>query len=272
MLYVTLGVKPPPSWTSGRGSGAGGGGASKRASLGPTDTSSLQELLKVSAVAAAAAAAAASSGGGGDSSAAASSAAGSACAAAVAATGTGDPAVAAAAAASVVAGSAGGGGSSAEAGGAAGSTCGATATRDATSAAAAAAAGGSIRGDSGGGTFRRAPTILTEVREMGSQRLFLKIQWVLCWASTILLNFEQQQRNGRATSLWTSTVVCQHGDGTNVANAKPVALMVVLPPTQFSGTAPLRVSNGYLFLVDPVGTGADPSSSFRGENNAAPNI
>ncbi|CAM9611068.1 unnamed protein product, partial [Ectocarpus sp. 8 AP-2014] len=35
MLYVTLGVKPPPSWTSGRGSGAGGRGASKRASLGP---------------------------------------------------------------------------------------------------------------------------------------------------------------------------------------------------------------------------------------------
>lgn len=56
MLYATLGVKPPPSWMSGRG--GGGRGASKRASLGPTDTNSLQELLKVSAIAAAAASAA----------------------------------------------------------------------------------------------------------------------------------------------------------------------------------------------------------------------
>lgn len=62
MLYATLGIKPPPSWKSGRGGGGGGGGAgargaSKRASLGPTDTNSLQELLRVSAAAAAAAAA-----------------------------------------------------------------------------------------------------------------------------------------------------------------------------------------------------------------------
>lgn len=44
MLYSTLGVTPPPSWNS--SGGGGGGGASKRASLGPTDTTSLQELLK----------------------------------------------------------------------------------------------------------------------------------------------------------------------------------------------------------------------------------
>ena len=62
MLYATLGVKPPPSWKSGRSGGGGGGaagarGASKRASLGPTDTNSLQELLRVSTIAAASAAA-----------------------------------------------------------------------------------------------------------------------------------------------------------------------------------------------------------------------
>ena len=50
MLYNTLGIAPPPSWNS---SGGGGGrGASKRASLGPTDTTSLQELLKGSGAAA----------------------------------------------------------------------------------------------------------------------------------------------------------------------------------------------------------------------------
>ena len=47
-----MGVKPPPSW---RSSGGGDGrhvvpprgGTSKRVSLGPTDTGSLQELLEV---------------------------------------------------------------------------------------------------------------------------------------------------------------------------------------------------------------------------------
>ncbi|CAM9111170.1 unnamed protein product [Pylaiella littoralis] len=60
MLYATLGVKPPPSWMSGRG--GGGRGASKRASLGPTDTNSLQELLRVSAIAAASSAVTAAGG------------------------------------------------------------------------------------------------------------------------------------------------------------------------------------------------------------------
>lgn len=50
ILYVTLGVKPPPSWRSGGGGGDRGprGGASKRAALGPTDTASLHELLAAS--------------------------------------------------------------------------------------------------------------------------------------------------------------------------------------------------------------------------------
>lgn len=48
MLYITLGVSPPPSWKSGGGDSRRvppSGGATKRANLGPTDTNSLQELL-----------------------------------------------------------------------------------------------------------------------------------------------------------------------------------------------------------------------------------